>query len=220
MNWWLLLLLALSACRGIHEEVVAERMLGRKLVQHPFAMTLEKIDELLMRLKTDTSGLECELCVVGSQPAGEHRQVYCAISGIHTGCFLANEVAPGWVQIIAIERPLPMQLARAIWRYLEGPDGTDFGITDETISSLTTQQENEFSGAWSFFGNAGMSAVISQSNPATIPANIAGEFREAVGVNTNLLVLSGLVLFVLTFAVNFAARAVLARRAEFDGAAG
>ena len=68
-------------------------------------------------------------------------------------------------------------------------------------------------------GGIGFS-LISQSNPATIPANIAGEFREAVGVNINLLVLSGLVLFVLTFAVNFAARAVLARRAEFDGAAG
>jgi len=62
--------------------------------------------------------------------------------------------------------------------------------------------------------------LISQSNPSTIPANIAGQFPEATGVNVNLLVLTGLVLFVLTFAVNFAARAVLARRADFDGAAG
>ena len=62
--------------------------------------------------------------------------------------------------------------------------------------------------------------LISQSNPATIPANIAGQFPEASGLTLNLLVLTGLVLFVLTFAVNFAARAVLARRAEFDGAAG
>lgn len=62
--------------------------------------------------------------------------------------------------------------------------------------------------------------LISQSNPSTIPANIAGQFPEATGLTVNLLVLSGLVLFVLTFAVNFAARAVLARRAEFDGAAG
>lgn len=62
--------------------------------------------------------------------------------------------------------------------------------------------------------------LISQSNPATIPANIAGQFPEATGLGVNLLVLTGLVLFVLTFAVNFAARAVLARRAEFDGAAG
>ena len=62
--------------------------------------------------------------------------------------------------------------------------------------------------------------LISQSNPATIPANIAGQVPEATGLGINLLVLSGLVLFVLTFAVNFAARAVLARRADFDGAAG
>ncbi len=62
--------------------------------------------------------------------------------------------------------------------------------------------------------------LISQSNPATIPANIAGQFPEANGLTLNLLVLTGLVLFVLTFAVNFAARAVLARRADFDGAAG
>ncbi len=162
----LLLLLALTACRGMHEEVVAERMLGRQLVQHPFAVTLEKLDELFMRLKTDTPGLECELCVVGSQPAGEHRHIYCAISGLHTGCVLAQEIVPGRVQLVAIERPLPMELARAFWRYLEGPDGIDFGITEETISSLTTQQENEFTGAWSFFGNAGTSAVISQNNPA------------------------------------------------------
>ena len=62
--------------------------------------------------------------------------------------------------------------------------------------------------------------LISQSNPATIPANIAGQFAEANGLEINLLVLTGLVLFVLTFAVNFAARAVLARRSDFDGAAG
>ena len=68
-------------------------------------------------------------------------------------------------------------------------------------------------------GGVGAS-LISQSNPSTIPANIAGRFQEATGVEVNLLVLTGLVLFVLTFAVNFAARAVLARRAEFDGAAG
>ena len=62
--------------------------------------------------------------------------------------------------------------------------------------------------------------LISQSNAATIPANIANQFPEATGVTLNLLVLTGLVLFVLTFAINFAARAVIARRAEFDGAAG
>ncbi|TAL13811.1 MAG: phosphate ABC transporter permease subunit PstC [Frankiales bacterium] len=62
--------------------------------------------------------------------------------------------------------------------------------------------------------------LISQSNPSTIPANIAAQFPEATGITVNLLIASGLVLFVITFAVNFAARAILARRSEFDGAAG
>lgn len=62
--------------------------------------------------------------------------------------------------------------------------------------------------------------LIGRSNPSTIPANIASQFPEATGVAVNALVATGLVLFVITFAVNFAARAVLARRAEFDAAAG
>ncbi len=62
--------------------------------------------------------------------------------------------------------------------------------------------------------------LIGQSNPSTIPANIAAQFPEATGLKVNLLISTGLVLFLITFAVNFAARAVLARRADFDGAAG
>ena len=38
--------------------------------------------------------------------------------------------------------------------------------------------------------------LIGQANPSTIPANIAGQFAEATGVEVNLLVLTGLVLFV------------------------
>lgn len=62
--------------------------------------------------------------------------------------------------------------------------------------------------------------LIGQANPPTIPANIAAQFPEATGLTVNTLIATGLVLFLLTFAVNFAARAVIARRAEFDGAAG
>ncbi len=62
--------------------------------------------------------------------------------------------------------------------------------------------------------------LIGQANPPTIPSNIAGQFPEATGLTVNVLIATGLVLFIVTFAVNFAARAVLARRAEFDGAAG
>lgn len=62
--------------------------------------------------------------------------------------------------------------------------------------------------------------LISSANQQTIPANIAAQFPEATGLTVNVLIATGLALFVLTFAVNFAARAIVARRAEFDGAAG
>lgn len=62
--------------------------------------------------------------------------------------------------------------------------------------------------------------LISSVNPSTIPANIAAQFPEATGLRVNALLATGLVLFVVTFVVNFLARRVLARRAEFDGAAG
>jgi phosphate transport system permease protein len=60
--------------------------------------------------------------------------------------------------------------------------------------------------------------VISSTNPSTIAANIALQFPEATGIEVNLLVATGLVLFVITFAVNFAARAIVNRRKEFSGA--
>lgn len=60
--------------------------------------------------------------------------------------------------------------------------------------------------------------LIGPTNPSTIAANIALNFPEATGVTTNSLILSGLVLFVITFGVNFAARAVVNRRREFSGA--
>ena len=53
--------------------------------------------------------------------------------------------------------------------------------------------------------------LISTVNPSTIAANIANEFPEATGLGVNVLIASGLVLFVITFAVNFAARAIVAR---------
>jgi phosphate transport system permease protein len=60
--------------------------------------------------------------------------------------------------------------------------------------------------------------LVGAENPATIAANIALKFPEATGVEINLLIATGLVLFVITFAVNFLARALVGRRAEFDGA--
>ena len=45
--------------------------------------------------------------------------------------------------------------------------------------------------------------LISNVNPSTIAANIALQFPEATGLGVNALIASGLVLFVITFAVNF-----------------
>jgi phosphate transport system permease protein len=60
--------------------------------------------------------------------------------------------------------------------------------------------------------------LISSTNPSTIAANIALTFKEASGLSVNALIASGLVLFVITFAVNFAARMVVNRRRDFSGA--
>ncbi|NAZ85714.1 phosphate ABC transporter permease subunit PstC [Kineococcus sp. T90] len=53
--------------------------------------------------------------------------------------------------------------------------------------------------------------LISSTNPSTIAANIALNFPEATGIDTNVLIASGLALFVITFLVNFAARWIVAR---------
>ncbi|MCD9154146.1 phosphate ABC transporter permease subunit PstC [Aeromicrobium duanguangcaii] len=60
--------------------------------------------------------------------------------------------------------------------------------------------------------------LISSTNPSTIAANIAHSFKEASGLTVNGLIATGLVLFVITFAVNFAARAIVNRRKDFSGA--
>ena len=53
--------------------------------------------------------------------------------------------------------------------------------------------------------------LISSTNPSTIAANIALTFADATGLQRNALIASGLVLFVITFVVNFGARAIVAR---------
>jgi phosphate transport system permease protein len=60
--------------------------------------------------------------------------------------------------------------------------------------------------------------LISSTNPATIAANIALQFPEAAGTEVNVLIATGLVLFVITFGVNFLARRIVGRRREFSGA--
>lgn len=53
--------------------------------------------------------------------------------------------------------------------------------------------------------------LVSATNPSTIAANIALTFSDATGLKVNALVATGLVLFVITFVVNFSARAIVAR---------
>jgi phosphate transport system permease protein len=60
--------------------------------------------------------------------------------------------------------------------------------------------------------------LFTSENPSTIPANIALTFPEAYGVNINVLIATGLILFVVTFAVNALARWIVSRRKEFSGA--
>jgi phosphate transport system permease protein len=57
--------------------------------------------------------------------------------------------------------------------------------------------------------------LISSTNPSTIAANIALTFKEASGLSVNALIASGLVLFLITFAVNVAARWIINRRRDF-----
>ncbi len=60
--------------------------------------------------------------------------------------------------------------------------------------------------------------LTGSSNPLTIAGNIALSFPEAFGVGVNTLIATGLVLFVITLAVNSAARYVVSRRKAFSGA--
>ncbi|MGI6879305.1 phosphate ABC transporter permease subunit PstC [Microbacterium sp. gxy059] len=60
--------------------------------------------------------------------------------------------------------------------------------------------------------------LINPENPTTIPAIIALRFPEAHDDGVNTLIAAGLILFIVTFAVNFLARWIVSRRAEFSGA--
>jgi phosphate transport system permease protein len=60
--------------------------------------------------------------------------------------------------------------------------------------------------------------LISANNSNTIAANIAQKFPEASGLEVNVLIATGLILFAITFAVNYAARKIVDRRSEYSGA--
>nr|WP_130416912.1 phosphate ABC transporter permease subunit PstC [Xylanibacterium ulmi] len=60
--------------------------------------------------------------------------------------------------------------------------------------------------------------IFAAGKHTTIAANIAANFPEASGLAVNTLIATGLALFVITLAVNMAARAIVARRKDFSGA--
>jgi phosphate transport system permease protein len=62
------------------------------------------------------------------------------------------------------------------------------------------------------------SNIIGTTNSGAIAPNIALQFPEATGERVSVLIATGLVLFAITFGVNFAARAIVNRRKEFSGA--
>ncbi|BDZ42623.1 phosphate transport system permease protein [Paraoerskovia sediminicola] len=61
-------------------------------------------------------------------------------------------------------------------------------------------------------------AVLQAGQQQTIAANIAAQYPEASGLGVSTLIATGLALFVITMAVNMAARAIVARRKDFSGA--
>ena len=61
-------------------------------------------------------------------------------------------------------------------------------------------------------------ALLQSQNPNTIAANIALNFPEAHGIGVNVLIGTGLILFIITLIVNMLARVVINRRKAFSGA--
>lgn len=60
--------------------------------------------------------------------------------------------------------------------------------------------------------------LLTAGKQQTIAANIAAQFPEANQLGVATLIATGLALFVITLAVNMAARAIVARRKDFSGA--
>jgi len=60
--------------------------------------------------------------------------------------------------------------------------------------------------------------LLTSQNSTTIAANIALNFPEAHGVGVNILLATGLMLFIITLVVNMIARVIINRRKAFSGA--
>jgi len=61
-------------------------------------------------------------------------------------------------------------------------------------------------------------ALLKSQNPTTIAATIALNFPDASGIGVNVLIATGLILFIITLIVNSIARVIINRRNAFSGA--
>jgi phosphate transport system permease protein len=60
--------------------------------------------------------------------------------------------------------------------------------------------------------------LLKSENPTTIAANIALQFPDSYGTAVNVLIATGLILFVITFVVNAVSRSIVGRRGAGKGA--
>ncbi len=60
--------------------------------------------------------------------------------------------------------------------------------------------------------------LLRSENPTTIAANIALNFPEAHDIGVNILIATGLLLFIITLVINGIARLIISKRAAFSGA--
>ena len=73
-------------------------------------------------------------------------------------------------------------------------------------------------GAALVLSSGALTASLIQSGNQTIAAEIALNFPEASGLKVSTLIAAGLVLFIITLAVNMIARWIITRHKEFSGA--
>ena len=87
------------------------------------------------------------------------------------------------------------------------------GLTQQALAERPDASVTELEGAGVIKFD-----IIGQQNPNTIAATIALNFPDASGLRINQLIAGGLILFVITLAVNMLARWIVRRRAAFSGA--
>ena len=96
-------------------------------------------------------------------------------------------------------------------RYAVLPYGRS-GVVSASMLGLGRALGETMAVAFVLSASGGVSLnLISSANPGAIAPNIALQFPESAGLAVNTLIATGLVLFVLTFLVNYAARAVVSR---------